>query len=1727
MQLRHGRSLMPGGTQIDKVTALAWSPNSRRLAVATLSRIVNLFDENGELKDRFATKPGDPKGSKHYAVTSMVFSSDSTKLAIGQSDEIVFIYKLGLDWGEKKSICNKFQEASSVVSIIWPLSRQQEIFYGLTEGKVKIGQLRTNRSHTVYAHGSGSAVVSLASSTDGFSCLAGHLDGSIYNKCFVVRPVLYYLQPSCVAGTVPLVIAWGKAIAVAGPDCKVTLYDSNGVVSQNFEYSGKVSHEFCSGSFHPSGDTLALGHFGGFKIFSWDQSGRWNLILDNVVENLYTVSALTWNPDGSQLAVGTLCGKLDVFDSCMRRQRYLGKFELTYITKSQVLITKLAVGIKTVIGSQFGLEITKINIYNEQYLVAHTSGTIILGNFETGKISEISWHTSGNEKFLLEHPFACIMYDAGEVVVIEYGFNEVLGTCRTEDFDPSLISLSITGSTITGKDEIKRIAYLIDIQTIRVLDLLSGLTVGTANHTCKIEWLALNPQSTYLLFRDAKRQLHLFNISSEERTMLLNLCTFVQWVPGSDVIVAQNQNNLYVWYTIKNPEQATIFQMKGEVTGIERGQERTEVIVSEGINTVTYVLDEALIEFGVALECLDYGRAVSILESLEFTAEIEAMWKQLAEKSFENMELAFAERCYAALGDVSKARYLHKVNKLIEASPPDQAVGADNYLVKAKLAVLQHQWKIAEGILLDHGSIAESIQMYTECHRWKEAIAVAKSQTYAGCEELQDRYFKWLLQTNQDEEAGKVKETEGDVLGAIDLFLDGGLPGCAAECVQRHSTYQFQSDTLERIAEALVRANMFEEAGKFLELLHQFSRAKDAYVKGHSYSCAIDLARRHFPSEAARLEEEWGDWLVSKRQVDAAISHFIEAGCGRKAIESALSASQWQRAVYIVETQDPKVSFPFYQRLAEHFESTKQFAEAEKFFIQAKLPQRAIEMYLRCGRLQEANKVSSKYLSSTEASALYLEWAGRLEAAGELKEAENLYVHASEYDMAINMYKKARLFDDMLLLVSTYRKDSLNETHLYLAEQLEKEGSYLEAERHYLEAQDWKTCVKMFSQHGMWEDAMRVAKQFGGMQGAKQVAYAWAVSLGGEAGANLLAKLGLVEQALDYALDSCAFDHAFDLCRSSIKSKLPEVHLRFAMSLEDEGRFGEAEDQFIKAGRPREAIDMYLHQQDWQAALRVADLCEPAAISDVRVAQAEHLLSKDEISKAETLFLKAKKPERAINMYKDRMRWEDAIRVAQAHLPIAVSDIHHEMAAYLHNHSESLEAILMRAKTMENNRHYSEAIDFYLQVDRRHVTDFPELQKIWEKAVTLAQASVQTRLPEVVGTIAHKMTSMGKYEEAVKLYEDIDFHREAVDMCITFGLWDQARKVAESDPRLQQFVDEQYKEHLMKKGEAEQLAEIGNVSEAVELYIQQSNWQKVHELSSLLGPDSERESSFRHAKQCLEDMKLSEAVSVLAQYGVPMTIDAYEFCCSLAYQVLGSNEGLVEKMRDILFQLFSNISQTMTATVCPILMEIEKLLYITNYLALRQAAEAQDLPEITAKLSVSLLRYIDVISADEAFYQAGIACKKVGWQNMAFVYLNDYLDIAESIELQTGECTFDTSGLDTSDIPRSFPVPQKHYLEENQREQVRDWLIQLSMDQQVEPVLPTRSCDRCSGEIYEASLTCFYCKLESKPCCVTGYPVLQHSQSCKYCEMPANRSDWNNYIQRFKTCPWCREKQHT
>ncbi len=47
---------------------------------------------------------------------------------------------------------------------------------------------------------------------------------------------------------------------------------------------------------------------------------------------------------------------------------------------------------------------------------------------------------------------------------------------------------------------------------------------------------------------------------------------------------------------------------QGDIVELERNEGKTEVLVNEGVTTVSYTLDEGLIEFGTAMDDGDFGR---------------------------------------------------------------------------------------------------------------------------------------------------------------------------------------------------------------------------------------------------------------------------------------------------------------------------------------------------------------------------------------------------------------------------------------------------------------------------------------------------------------------------------------------------------------------------------------------------------------------------------------------------------------------------------------------------------------------------------------------------------------------------------------------------------------------------------------------------------------------------------------------------------------------------------------------------------------------------------------------------------------------------------------------------------------------------------------------------------------------------------------------------------------
>ena len=389
-----------------------------------------------------------------FAERAMKFCPDSTfpKLAVAQSDAIVFIYKWSEQmeiqqernlWNGKKTICNKFPESSPICALDWPRKTPHQVVLGLFEGKVKIGNLRSNKSQTLFK--GDSRVVSLSCNYDGSSLISGHRDGSIYRFTFPTKSSNSSCSKIIQHPSVPYALSWGRSICICDYNQAVQFYDDKGYEEQSFFYGSdtftqKSLGEFSCSSFNASGDSVVVGSFDAFYLFCWNSSTNiWEERNIHFVENMCCVTAICWKPNGSSLAIGSSCGLVDIYDGIDRQYIYRDAFIVTYISPNNVLIRdKDDMNISPIL-LQSAFEINNISIYPEaggtvlRYIVAKTKQSLIICDMErSSSISELGWNEadSSKSKFIFNDPNACIIYNAGELSVVEVricNFNQSQG----------------------------------------------------------------------------------------------------------------------------------------------------------------------------------------------------------------------------------------------------------------------------------------------------------------------------------------------------------------------------------------------------------------------------------------------------------------------------------------------------------------------------------------------------------------------------------------------------------------------------------------------------------------------------------------------------------------------------------------------------------------------------------------------------------------------------------------------------------------------------------------------------------------------------------------------------------------------------------------------------------------------------------------------------------------------------------------------------------------------------------------------------------------------------------------------------------------------------------------------------------------------------------------------------------------------------------------------------
>jgi intraflagellar transport protein 172 len=515
----------------------------------------------------------------------------------------------------------------------------------------------------------------------------------------------------------------------------------------------------------------------------------------------------------------------------------------------------------------------------------------------------------------------------------------------------------------------------------------------------------------------------------------------------------------------------------------------------------------------------------------------------------------------------------------------------------------------------------------------------------------------------------------------------------------------------------------------------------------------------------------------------------------------------------------------------------------------------------------------------------------------------------------------------------------------------------------------------MYRAHEMWEDALRVAKANGNTKELGEIAIKIAENMDGEKGTQFLIKNGLIEAAVDFEANQERFDDAFRLANNHAKYKLPEVHLKYALHLEDENRFKEAEEEFIKANKPQEAINMYEHKQDWHSALSVARQYHPESVNKVFLNQAKFYLERRDFAKSEQAYINAKEPEKAINMYQEARMYGEALRVANKHAPHLVHQINENYSRGPQAQNQSPDEILNSAKMWEESRDYNKAIDRYLEITEQMFA--PDVvEEIWNSCFNLAMSYAKDRVQDVVLVLGPRLLKISRFDSAAEIYEAVGFFEKAIEAYVQCQKWDRAFECAqqvrpmEMQQMLMNKIQEQKKSMLIQGGKFGKIVESGDMS-GLEMLSQRGQWEECLSLASNQGPEVLNTYLMKFSKTFLQQGQFKETARVLVRYNCPAIQQMLPVYKTISVEVLSMDNNVeLAVLKEMLAKLIENL-ETQVDKKNPIFVEFYRYLVITHLQLMKGDCQKHKLVMPLAMLSSSLLRYTKEIRADKAYLDAG------------------------------------------------------------------------------------------------------------------------------------------------------------
>lgn len=395
--------------------------------------------------------------------------------------------------------------------------------------------------------------------------------------------------------------------------------------------------------------------------------------------------------------------------------------------------------------------------------------------------------------------------------------------------------------------------------------------------------------------------------------------------------------------------------------------------------------------------------------------------------------------------------------------------------------------------------------------------------------------------------------------------------------------------------------------------------------------------------------------------------------------------------------------------------------------------------------------------------------------------------------------------------------------------------------------------------------------------------------------------------------------------------------------------------------------------------------------------------------------------------------------------------------------------------------------------------------------IVLNQSDAETAMA-VGGKLGTKLVAIGENSLAAQVYLQADKIKEAVNALVAIGDWIRARRIVnELAPELESYLEDKYQDNMIRPRTMkinERIDDMETVS-SIESFARKGQWIKVFDIASTQSPELLHKYVAQRAAQLLKSGTPEQAIQLYTQFGIPSIAQYHNLYYQLSESILNSYDNhltyelryeKLAKLRNFLLNLTKNIEGSVPNEI-----KFQRLLRAAHYSAVKLACQQyKSLSNLSVKLSISLLRYTDILLADRCYYETGIETKKAGLLSEAFVFLNHFLDLEECIQEGDGSI-LDIDDLRITDFPLEVPLPVSLSITNTDREEVKEWILAISMDQGVEQGLPVDS-----RGVYIGSLTCpANGAIVLQECSLTGYPIRGSVVTFEGGSRIVDRDDWN------------------